>query len=369
MRILVAPDKFKGSLRAREVAASIAAGLRDVLPDADITLLPVADGGEGTAVVIAHVRGGEWKTCAAHDAIGRRVEARYFRIAGGGPAVMEMSEAAGMSRLRADELDPGRASTFGVGEMLLHALRSGSEEIIIGLGGSATSDGGFGLARALGFRFLDAGAKELGGNVLDLLRLEHICPPAPLNLGRIITAADVRTPLLGPTGATFTFASQKGASAEQLPQLEAALARLTEVVAKDMSRDFASTPGAGAAGGLGYGLMSFAGAEMQSGFDVVADLIGLRDAVERADVVITGEGRLDAQTCEGKAPAGVAQMARSAGRRVFAIVGCSDEASPAPTLFDAVCVLARPPVTPAESVFRAAPLLRERARELALQLG
>ena len=368
MRIVVAPDKFKGSLGAREVAENIAAGLRDVIRDAQVTLLPVADGGEGTAEVIGHARGGEWLTCSAHDALGRSIETRYRWIAATATAIMEMSEAAGSWRLAPGELNPNRANTFGVGEMLLDAAKRGAQKIVVGLGGSATTDGGFGMARALGFRFLDRNGRALTGDVLDLFGLSDISAPEKLQLPHITAAADVGAPLLGPTGATHTFASQKGARSDQLAQFEAAVARLADVVAKDLGCDFRAERGAGAAGGLGFGLMSFCGAEMSSGFELVAEIIGLRGAIEAADVIVTGEGRLDAQTLEGKAPAGVARMSRSAGKRVFAIVGSTNDDARATALFDRVWVLARSPITSAEAIQRAGELLRIRARELALTL-
>lgn len=363
MRILVAPDKFKGSLNAREVADSIGAGLRQVLPDAVVETMPIADGGEGTAEVIGQACGAERVNCAAHDALGREIDPEYFWVADRGTAVMEMSAAAGLWRIAPGERDVLRADTFGVGEMIKDASDRGANEILIGLGGSATNDGGFGLARALGFRFL-ANKHELQ-TPAEMINLAHIKKPAQPSSMRIVAAVDVRNPLLGPRGATRTFGPQKGGAAEQLEILEAALKRLADVAANDLGCDFRDTPGAGAAGGLGFGLMTFCGATISSGFDVVAEFIGLKAAIARADVVITGEGRLDDQSLEGKAPAGVARLARDAGKRVFAIAGCTGGSPAAGALFDRVLILARPPITPEESIARAPELLQERARELA----
>jgi len=362
MRILIAPDKFKGSLSAREVAENIASGLRDVLPEAVLAIHPVADGGEGTASAIHRATGGEWVNCAAHDALGRPIEARYLWLPERATAVMEMSEAAGMGRIAPTERDLRKADTFGVGEMLHHASKHGASKIVIGLGGSATNDGGFGMARALGFQFL-ANDHELK-KTDDLLKLERIVRPQR-TFPEIIAAVDVQNPLLGTRGATRTFGPQKGGTQEQLEMLEQALFRLAEIVARDLGTDFKETPGAGGAGGLGFGLLSFCGATIRPGFDVVADLGGLNAEIEKADIVITGEGRLDEQTLEGKAPAGVARLARAAGKRVFAIVGSFGETPAVSALFDSVLVLARPPITPKASVARAATLLQERARELA----
>jgi glycerate kinase len=376
MHILIAPDKFKGSLNAREVADNIAICLRDVLPDAIVETMPMADGGEGTADVIREAFGGEWVVCAAHDALGRAIEARYVWLRDRAMAVMEMSAAAGMWRIAPDKRDLLRANTCGVGEIMKDAASRGAQEILIGLGGSATNDGGFGMARALGFRFLADGQELETPN--GLVNLTRIVPSeAPGNLTalsrqvgeaafpRVVGAADVRNPLLGPRGATRTFGPQKGGTSEQLEILERALSQLADVVSRDLGCDFREAPGAGAAGGLGFGLMSFCGAEIKPGFDVVAEFVGLWAAIEKADVVITGEGRLDEQTLEGKVPSGVARLARQAGKRVFAIVGCGGESATVRNLFDGIFVLARDSVRPQEAIARARELLHERARELA----
>ncbi len=347
MKILIAPDKFKGSLDARAVAENIAIGLRDVLPEAVITTLPVADGGEGTASAISQACGGDEISCRAQDAIGRGIDASYFWLAGPRTAVMEMSAAAGLWRIAADKRDLLRADTFGVGEMIKDAFGRSAKEILIGLGGSATNDGGFGVAQALGFRFL-ANEHEIE-RPADLVHLARITKPAQSIPVSIVAAVDVRNPLLGPRGATRTFGPQKGGTAEQIEILEAGLTRLADVVASDLGCDFRDTRGTGAAGGLGFGLMSFCGASIKSGFEVVAELIGLKAAIAKADVVITGEGRLDEQTLEGKAPAGVARLARESGKRVFAIAGSSSNAPAIRDQFEAILTLARPPITSQES--------------------
>lgn len=366
MRILIAPDKFKGSLSAREVADHVAVGLRAHLPNAIVRTLPMADGGEGTAEVICEACGGEWVNCAAHDALGRAIEARYAWLADRATAVMEMSAAAGMWRIAPTERDLLSANTYGVGEMMQHAAKRGAKEILLGLGGSATNDGGFGMARALGFRFLGTEQDQELEIPADLVKLERISRNETLrDFPKVVAAADVRNPLLGPRGATRTFGPQKGGTPEQLEILESGLKRLADIVARDLGCDFRDTPGAGAAGGLGFGLMTFCGAPVKSGFEIVADFVGLRSAIEEADAVITGEGRLDEQTLEGKAPAGVARLARQLGKPVFAIVGSSSATATTSALFDAVLVLARDQVKPEESRARAAELLQERARELA----
>ncbi len=363
MRILVAPDKFKGCLSAVEAGAHMAAGLRERLPDADIAVVPVADGGEGTAEVLCRAAGGIWHHCDVAGANGATVRARYCITTDNSRAILESSEAVGLWRIPPEGRDPDAASSFGVGEMLLDAARRYVSEIIVGLGGSGTNDGGVGMARALGFRFLDSFGDELNGRVSGLLRLVRIVRPSTLRLPRITIAADVRNPLLGRRGGTQVFATQKGADAEQREVLERALARLAEVVSKDLGVDVRHEPGAGAAGGLGYGLISFCGARIRSGFDVVAEAVRLAAAIDAADIVVTGEGRLDTQTEEGKAPAGVARLARGAGKPVYAIVGSTRGGE---EMFDGVLTLVRPPITPGEAMERAGELLRHRASELGL---
>jgi glycerate 2-kinase len=367
MRILIAPDKFKGALNARDVAENIAGGLHEVLPNAEIEIVPMADGGEGTAEAICEARGGSWLKCKAHDPIGREIEARYAWIEDGNLAVMEMSEAAGMRRLSENERDPIRATTFGVGEMILDAKNRDANEIIIGLGGSATNDGGSAMARAIGYRF-DYEHEKDRERVADLVNLDRIEKPKDFKLPTIIAAVDVRNPLLGDNGATQVFGPQKGATNDELKVLEQALTRLANVVAEDFGFDYRDKPGAGAAGGLGFGLMSFCGATIRPGFDVAAEAVGLESKMKDADVVITGEGSLDRQTLEGKTPAGVARLARKLGKKVFAIVGRDKGDRQVGELFDGVYQLARPDMSEKEQMKHAGELLREKAQELAKSL-
>ena len=371
MKILIAPDKFKGTLNARQVAENIAKGLGDVLPDAQIEIIPMADGGEGTAEAICDARGCSWLECKAHDPLGREINARYGWIDQEKLAVIEMSEAAGMRRLSGSERDPIRATTLGVGEMLLDATKRGANEIIIGLGGSATNDGGFGMARALRFRFWGTGDKEIKG-VVDLALLERIVRPKgreELKRPRIIAAVDVKNPLLGENGATRVFGPQKGASKRDLDNLERALTRLADVVATEFGFDYREEAGTGAAGGLGFGLLSFCDATIRAGFEVVAEAVGLEAKMKNADLVITGEGSLDRQTLEGKTPSGVARLARKLGKPVFAIVGRASEDPELRNIFDGIYQNARPGMSEQENMKRAAKLLCENARELAETFG
>ncbi len=380
MRILIAPDKFKGSLSAQQVAENIALGIRDVIPDAQIEIAPVADGGEGTAEVICNARGGEWVMCRAQGPLGNPIEARYVWLSENASAVIEMSEAAGLRALKDGVRDVLRANTFGVGEMLLDGAKRGAREIIVGVGGSVTNDGGFGMARALGFRFFTGEREIENGGPAELIGLGRIEPPVaagvspattlksepasasggPLRI-RIVAACDVKNPLLGENGATRTFGPQKGATPDELEMLERALTRLADTVTRELGCDFRNNPGAGAAGGLGFGLMSFCSGELRPGFDVVADAVELHEKIRSADVVITGEGKLDPQTLEGKAPAGVARLARKFGKRVFAVVGRAAPDQHVRDTFDGVYELGG-------SIPQARELLRERARELGAAL-
>jgi glycerate kinase len=312
-------------------------------------------------------------TCHAHGPLGNPIEARYVWLSENASAVIEMSEAAGLRALKDGVRDVLRANTFGVGEMLLDGAKRGAREIIVGVGGSVTNDGGFGMARALGFRFFTGEGEIKNGGPAELIGLARIEVPLaadvspatfsqmqparlPLQL-KIIAACDVKNPLLGENGATRTFGPQKGATPDELEILERALTSLADTVTRELGCDFRSNPGAGAAGGLGFGLMSFCSGELRPGFDVVADAVELHEKIRSADVVITGEGKLDRQTLEGKAPAGVARLARKFGKRVFAVVGRAAPDQHLRDTFDGVYELGG-------SIPQARELLRERAREL-----
>ncbi len=360
MRVLLAPDKYKGTLSARAVAEAMAAGLRDLLPGIELDLQPVADGGEGTAEILCAVWEGEWRSARAHDAIGHPIEARFAWRKETGQAALDMSETAGMARLKC--LEPARADTFGVGEMMKAAAEQGAKEIVVGLGGSATNDGGWGMARALGYEFLGRDGAVLE-EVCALAELERIVPPAAPFPVRVVAAADVANPLLGARGATAVFGPQKGV--RDLARFEAALTRLAEVAARQWGRDESARAGAGAAGGLGFGLLVFAGAKIEPGFEVVSRALSLPERVAAADLVLTGEGQLDAQTLEGKAPAGVARLARAAGKRCLAVVGRSRLSGAESQLFDRVIAVLKAGasatgIDPADAVRRT---VREGLRE------
>jgi glycerate kinase len=361
-RILIACDKFKGSLDAPAVCAALARGLAARFPDALIRIHPIADGGEGFAASLETPLGGRWIEAPSHDALGRPVLARYLLAdAADGPlAVIEMAEASGMWRLRPEERDILRASTFGTGELMRHAIEhGGAARMVIGLGGSATNDGGAGMAAALGVRFLDGRERDAGSSPADLSgRLVRIDMSARMALPQITAACDVGSPLLGNDGATRVFGPQKGADANTMPLLENVLETIVRIGGGALT---AKSPGAGAAGGLGFGLMHFAGARLVPGFELMAGLTGLEEHIMAADLVITGEGSLDAQSLAGKGPVAIARLARSHGKPVIAFCGKADVAVRGIGLFDSITQLADTRLPLDQLMSRAAELLEQAA--------
>jgi len=356
-RILIAPDKFKGSLTAPGAAEAIARGIAAVCPDATLLLMPIADGGEGTAEAICAALGGIWNTLPASDPLGRPIAARYAWLEND-VAVIDMSEASGLGRLAITERDPLHASTFGTGQLIADAIRREASKILVGLGGSATNDGGLGLAAALGFEFRDRHGRQLQGIPANLAELARIkAPGAPLR-GTIIGLCDVQNPLTGERGASRTYGPQKGADPQMVQWLDDHLARLANIVTRDLRCDFRATPGAGAAGGLGFGLLSFCGATLRPGFETLAEILQLEKAIAASDFVVTGEGRIDAQTMEGKGPAGVAALARKHGKPVIAFAGSVADDPRIATVFDHVFAIT-PPGLPLDEALRDAPRLLE----------
>ena len=321
MRILLAFDKFKGSLSAMEACAALAEGLRQADAKAELTSCPIADGGEGFTEAMVAAMGGEWRECPAVDALGRKIKARYGLCESGEDliAVMEMAEASGMWRIAEGDRDILRATTAGTGQMIRHAsLKSEVDEILIGIGGSATNDGGAGMAAALGIAFWDKRGDELEPTPGGLAKVAEVRDAGRCRLPRIKVACDVENPLLGEQGATAIYGPQKGAGPKEQKKLEKMLENLVEA---SESQEVAETPGAGAAGGLGFGLMQFAKAQLVPGFEMVAEALDLEEKIARADVVVTGEGSLDAQSLQGKGPVGVAKMAKEAGAVVVGVAG------------------------------------------------
>ena len=361
MRILIAPDKFKGSLSALAAAEAIARGFRTVWPSATMDLAPIADGGEGFAEALAAALGGDWVNVRSVDAIGRPIDARYAWLSEKKLAVIEMSEASGLWRIAPEEREPLRADTFGTGVLLADAMARGAARVLIGLGGSATTDGGAGLARALGYRFLNSDGKATQPTPETLNLLSQIERPSGLRLPEVIAACDVQNPLLGTRGAARVYGPQKGAGPELVEMLERAISRLADVCTSSFGKDHRDIPGAGAAGGLGFGLLTFCDASIRPGFDIIAETVRLGDRIAAADLVVTGEGRLDDQTLEGKGPAGIAALARKAGKRVIGFGGSITDAAERAGLFDMLVPIANG--LPLADAMRDAAMLLERASE------
>lgn len=331
MRILLASDKFKGSLSAQGVAKSCRKALEKVFPEAIFDVCPIADGGEGTTEAMVTALGGQWRETTVLDAQARPRLAHFGWIPAERLAVMEMSAASGLAIVSDLPLAPERASTFGTGELLLAAQAQGAERIILGIGGSATNDGGLGVAVALGWKFYRADGSSFQptlATVLEAIRVERPATPHPA----ILVACDVDNPLLGPRGATRVYGPQKGV--RDFAWFETRLDHLARLAVAAGAGDHRDVPGAGAAGGLGFGLLAFAGAQLTSGFDLVSAQVGLAARVRQADLVLTGEGRIDEQSLQGKGPVGVAKLARAQGKKVIGVAGSVGEAPGLRACFD-----------------------------------
>ena len=323
-RITVAVDSFKGSLSSREVADAFALGWKSVLPDCEVQKVSIADGGEGTVEALVETLDGEYVEVGVSDPLGRPIQARYGVVDGGRTAVMEMSAASGLPLLAPEERNPLNTSTFGTGEMIADAIKRGCRKFLIGIGGSATNDGGLGMLRALGFRLLDDGGRELSGDGSSLECLAKIDASAAmeeLSETEFIVACDVNNPLYGERGAAYVYAPQKGADAAMVERLDAGLRNYARVVESFSGETVANMPGAGAAGGLGAGFKAMLGAKLERGIDMVLSAIHFDQIIEGSDLVITGEGRLDRQTVMGKAPSGVLQAASAQRIPTIAIGG------------------------------------------------
>ena len=329
LRVLVAPDSFKGSLTAPEAASAMARGVRRGWPGAAVVALPLADGGEGTAAALVQATGGRWFARRVTGPLGEPVDARWALLGDGRTAVIEMAAASGLLLVPPDRRRPLEATTFGTGELIRDALDHGCRRLLVAIGGSATTDGGTGMLAALGARFLDAAGAPLppgGGPLRRLARIDLGGLDPRLAETAIEVACDVDNPLTGPRGAARVYAPQKGATPEQVEALEAGLLRLADVAARPLGRDLRDEPGAGAAGGLGFALLAFLGARLRPGAELVMDAVGFDRHLERADLVLTGEGRTDAQTLAGKLVARVADRCRARGRPVVVISGAVDPA-------------------------------------------
>lgn len=365
MNILIASDKFKGSLTAPEACEAIAAGIRAESGDSthSIRCLPIADGGDGLAETLLAACGGVWVEKNVTGPLGDPVRSGYALIDEGRTAVIEMAKASGLALLGNRPNDPRRASTKGTGELIADAMRHEVSEIILGIGGSATNDGGAGLAEALGFRFEDASGHNLTGMPLGIEQVSRLVPPLNLRLPRITVACDVTNPLLGANGCTRVYGPQKGIAPADLASHEARLGRLVALTG-ETGKAAAIVPGAGAAGGLGFGSLVFLDAKLVPGFDLVAEKLDLDAAIGSADLVITGEGRLDRQSLQGKGPHGVVRRARDLGRPTAAFCGAL-ESRELENEFGPVTVIADPDLDLAANLARGREHLERAAKGFA----
>lgn len=321
MKILLAPDKFRGSLTAAEVCEAMSEGIRKALPNAEILAIPMADGGEGTAEILTHNAGGQMHSVSVSDPLGRKIMAEFGLAADGKTAYLEMAAASGLRLLQSHERNPLQTSTFGTGELIQEALNKGAQQLILGIGGSATTDGGVGMAAALGWRFEDKSGRNLVPNGGSLGQIQKIIPPANFTQINIQVACDVTAPLYGPTGAACVYASQKGANAEMVVQLDEGLKHLANLIQRDFGVDLAQVAGTGAAGGLGFGLLFFLNATLKEGVKIVMEQTYFEEKLLGVDLVFTGEGKMDDQTLQGKLIAGIAKAAQHNGIPVVALCG------------------------------------------------
>lgn len=374
MRIVIAPQALKGSLTAPEAARAIAGGFQKVLPTAELDLVPIADGGEGTVEALVSATGGQLLHAQVTGPLGEPVEATFGLLGDGQTAVIEMAACAGLPLVPPERRDPRLTTTYGVGELIRAALDSGCRHLIIGIGGSATNDGGAGMAQALGVRLLDAEGKDLPYGGAALAGLARIVPDGidpRLQECRIEVACDVTNPLCGPQGASAVYGPQKGASPEMVAQLDAALAHYAGIIQRDLGRDVRNLPGAGAAGGLGAGLLAFLQATLRPGADLVLEAVGLAKRLQGASLLVTAEGQIDRQTAYGKSVGAVASLAQRCGVPVLALAGSLGEEYQVVYALgvEAVMTLLPAPLSLNEAMTQAASLLAdasERAARLLL---
>ncbi|WP_347900643.1 glycerate kinase [Pseudomonas purpurea] len=370
MKIVIAPDSFKDSLSAERVATAIAQGLAEVWPEAQLVKCPMADGGEGTVESVLAACDGQLRCTRVQGPLGMAVDAHWGWLPQSHTAIIEMAEASGLQLVPVDKRDACTSSTVGTGELIRAALDAGAQRVILAIGGSATNDAGAGALQALGLRLLDATGQPLKPGGLALAQLAQIdlseLDPRLAQV-RFDIAADVNNPLCGPQGASAIFGPQKGASPEQVQQLDQALGHFAVLCARVLEKDVSDEPGSGAAGGLGFAAKAFLGAQFRPGVEVVAELVGLAEAIRGADLVITGEGRFDAQTLRGKTPFGVARIAHQQGVPVIVIAGTLGEGYQHMYEHgvDAAFALTPGPMSLEQACAQAPGLLRDRARDIA----
>jgi glycerate kinase len=368
MKLVAAPNALKGSLSAFEAAAAIAAGARRAVPGVEVIELGIADGGDGTAEVVCRARGGSFKEAPALDPLGRVRPQRYGWLADG-TAVIDVATASGLSLLSSAERDPLSATSYGTGQLMQAALSAGAHRVVLGVGGSATVDGGAGILEALGVKLLDADERQLprgGGSLAKLARLDTSGLDERVRRVPIDIACDVDSPLLGPLGAARVFAPQKGASPEAVQKLEVGLTRLAELIQRDFGRDVKSVASGGAAGGIAAGLYGVLGARLLPGVDLVLDMVGFDAALPGAELCITAEGRIDRQSLRNKGPFGVARRASARGVPVVALAGGIDANATGPefSVFAAMFSICSRPMSLEQAMRDAGPLLAAAAERV-----
>ena len=370
MKIVVAPDSFKGSVSALEAASAMEHGLRRVFPDAVIEKIPMADGGEGTAQSLVDATGGHFQTRRVLGPLENEVDAQFGILSDGETAVIEMASASGLTLVEPHERNPLRTTTYGTGQLIHAALEAGCRRLIIGIGGSATNDGGAGMAETLGVRLLDTNGKQIqrgGGNLGQLTSIDVTELHPAIAETETVVACDVNNPLTGRDGASHVYGPQKGATPEMIKTLDGHLTHFDKILTHTLGKSFNDIPGAGAAGGLGAGLMAFLNAELRLGIDIMIDAVNLRERVKGAAVVFTGEGQLDFQTAFGKTPVGVAKIAKAHNIPVIAIAGGIAEGAEAvyDAGIDAMLGIVQEPMSLENAVTDASRLIADTAEQAA----
>lgn len=369
VRLLIACDSFKGSATSKQVGEALREGILRAMPHAEVLAIPVADGGEGTVQALVDATGGEFVAVTVTNPIGEKVEASFGILGDGKTAVIEMAAASGLTLIPPERRNPWVTTTYGTGELIKAALERGCRRIIIGIGGSATNDAGAGMAQALGIGLLDENGNQIGfggGELSKLRRIDMSRLDPRAKDAEFIVACDVDNPLTGERGAAYVYAPQKGATPDMLPKLDANLRHFAKVVREQLGIDVEHVPGAGAAGGLGAGLMAFLGAKLRPGTEIVFELIGLEERIRDADLVITGEGQIDAQTAFGKTPVGVAKLAKKYGKPVIAVAGAIGDGADVVHAhgIDAVFSIANRPMTLDEAMDNVLRLLADFGEQL-----
>ncbi|NBC82657.1 MAG: glycerate kinase [Bacteroidetes bacterium] len=369
MKILIATDSFKDCLSARQVGEALKSGILQSKSDLDVSVLPMADGGEGTVQALVDATGGRIIQCQVNDPLMRPTNSFYGILGDGQTAAIEMAATSGIEKLTPEERNPWITSTYGTGELIVHALENGCRHIIMGIGGSATNDCGAGMAHALGYKFPDHNQQEIiptGGNLSEIRDIKTETVHHQLKDCEISVACDVTNPLTGVNGASYVYGPQKGANSEMVEKLDANLTAFANLIQKQLHIHITKVPGSGAAGGLGGGLLAFTPAGLQKGFDLIAEKVNLEEHVKNADIVITGEGKIDYQTQFGKTPFGVATMAKKYNKPVIGVAGTLGEGynELINNGFDAIFSIIDAPMTLEKALINAEQLLENAGKNI-----